>query len=158
MHRASIVDKMMDYWIKPGKHQKNLHHWAGRLALPHPRTPARLWAHMQICWVWPLLSPTKELRRSAVEHLYFARGAPRAGDDEGRQLTWLNAELKGKFRLQRACEICSLLQMVFADCVTLSFLRRKQGTQPYLHEFHIPLLGWEHTVLFDGQLLSDSLL
>lgn len=29
----------------------------------------------------------------------------------------------------------------FADCVTLSFLRRKQGTQPYLHEFHIPLLG-----------------
>lgn len=38
VHKASIVDKMMDDWIKPGKHQKNPHHWAGRLFLPRPGT------------------------------------------------------------------------------------------------------------------------
>lgn len=126
MHRGSIVDKMMDYWIKPGQRQKNPHHWAGRAALPCPRTPARLRAHIQVCWVWPAFPP-KELRISTVEHFHFARGALRAGTDGGRQLARLNAELKGEFRLQRACEICSSLQTFFADCVTLSFLRRKQG-------------------------------
>lgn len=76
-----------------------------------------------------------------MERLRFAGGAPRAGTDGGRQLARLDAELKGEFQLLGACEICSSLQTVFADCVTRSFLRRKQGTQPYLHEFHIPLLG-----------------
>jgi len=59
-----------------------------------------------------ILSP----RRAKEQHcgtLPLRRGALRAGADGGRQLARLNAELKGKFRLQRACEICSLLQTFF---------------------------------------------
>lgn len=87
----------------------------------------RLRARIQICWVWPSLSPQTEPWSSTVEQLHSARGAQRAAADGGRQLPPLNAGLGGEFRLPTACEICSSLQTVFADCVTLSFLRRKQG-------------------------------
>lgn len=87
----------------------------------------KLRARIQICWVWPSLSPQTEPWSSTVEQLHSARGAQRAAADGGRQLPPLNAGLGGEFRLPTACEICSSLQTVFADCVTLSFLRRKQG-------------------------------
>jgi len=80
-------------------------------------------------------------RGAALWNTCTLRGEHQEQELRGRQLARLHAEFKDKFQLEGTCEICSSLQMVFADCVTFAFLRRKQGTLPYLHEFHIPLLG-----------------
>lgn len=126
VQKASIVDKMMDDWIKPGKHQKNPQHWAGRLFLPCPGTGF-------------------ELASKSVE---FGRGFPLKQRCGAAQ--WNSCILPGGLREQQLMGGGSSLHLMqgsqansgsqqhvkfavrckrvfFADCVTLSFLRRKQG-------------------------------
>lgn len=71
---------MMDGWIKPGKHQKNPHHWAGRLFLPCPGT-------------------SFELASKSVE---FGHGFPLKQSCEAAQ--WNSCILQGELREQQLME------------------------------------------------------
>lgn len=74
VHKASIVDKMMDEWIKPGKHQKNPHHRAGRVFLPCPRRGFELTSKSV---EFGCGSPLEERRGAAQWSSCILQGEPR---------------------------------------------------------------------------------
>lgn len=89
----------------------------------------RLWTRIQICWVWPWLSPQTEVWSSTVEQLHSVRGAQRAAADGGRQLSSLHFMQGSEVNSgsQQHVKFAARCKRFSADCVTLSFLRRKQG-------------------------------